>query len=1857
MKQRKIRPARAIAIVLWVFVFWAIPVCLHALEDPPYDPAILPPDTINPPLPQMQPAPFANSGALVLRFPIPVPPGRRAMAPELGLTYRSGSGNGILGVGWQLTLGAIRRQTKDGLDYRGERFEHDAEELVPRTDWGRGFYGAKREGAFRKYRFLAERQGWEATDREGRIYHFGRSAEARMENEFGVLVWFLEKVEDANGNWYRIRYNRHTGQVYPAEILYTGHARLGPAHRVEFLYGARPDTIESYESRTPVVTARRLEAVRTTAAGQPARLFQFLYETGRSGRSRLKEIRAEPLPPVRFFYQEGGDGTFRVSAKSATEGSNAAGFVFFGAADGDGYPDLFKFDARGFVPYVQVYLSDGAGGFRGKVRTQLEGDANTAGFLHVADFDGDGLADILKVQSRGLDGAVFFHRGTGNGTFARGVRSAFGGANDPGRILVGDLVGQDGRLELVRLTTRSGIVTVHRLLDSGRFDSGVASDLRAVLDTGRVFLVDADGDRREDLVRTGSSSLVTVHLSQGDGTFGPGIMTDLRNGPNNPGSLLVGDFNGDGLSDLLKVHPLSSRVSVHYSQGTGSFAPGIETDLGGPSIDAGRIRVADVNGDGRADILLDAFNADFVRCHLATHGGRFLPAVNSSLPGGSPLKGFLAASNMDGAGGADLTLRDSYGGLTTLLGEPEVPDLLSGVENGFGGTSRFRYRPSSEADNRYLPFPVETIAAIETRDGNGNSSVHEYEFSGGWYDREQAEFRGFARVEEYRPDGSFSEAEYHQDEYLAGKEMHVLKRGPSAALLSRTTFAWLAEPLFGDARFVRLAAKREEQFFNPTVVSRTDYDHSRLHGGLMELRRSGTGAEETITTYTHRNLGLWNWKVEREALSGANRLPLRQTRYAYDTRGNLILKERINESGISPEERLSYDPFGNVVEKIDGRGNPTRYEYDAPTASFPMRILLPKTNDTEHVWKIPRFDYRIGKASIVEDENGNRTLYTYDAAGRLVRADYPDGGRTTLSYRQAPLPYRVRTSLYSGPGLPEVVEEDYDGLGRKIHSTRYGEKGRAIQSSWKYDALGRVVVLKGPCFADSKAPRTEETVYDPWDRPVEVRKTHGDHGFVTTHYRYAGSAATASDPDGSSHTRVLDHLGRIVRLIEHGDRGDLVTQFDYDAAGEVIRIVHPAGVETRFARDNLGNPLSVSDPDMGTWTYAYDENGNLVSQTDARGRVTQLDYDALNRLTARRSLASGETVRYEYDNAAVPNGIGRLASISAPHVSTFFDAWDEMGRLISETKLFRGDTRRYTTTRQFDAAGNLLALDYPLDFLRIRYTYHPGTNLLHRVLDQAGHEIAAFEDYNADGNAGYAYFGNGTETFRAHDPLSGVIKSIRVVSSLPLNGGNLLHLEYDYTPGGDIAAIRNPLSGITRFYTYDRLHRLIAERADPPIFVHPANILRLRYTYGDSFPFHGPQEIETNGRRELLEYDENGNVTRAPAVAGVGISAERRLAYDDQNRTTHVQQPGVSCRQSADAASCPDSLEFFYDGLNRRAVKRASSFLVQYIGPHFEIRDGEPLCHVFAKDLRLAAVSSKRIRYLHKDHLLSTVAVSDEQGAKVLSADYTPFGVLRSVSSSSWRYGYTDQEIDFAEGLYNFKARLYDAHLALFLSPDPYRSADLAKSFLFQREKASRLNFKGPSRLTFQNPLSSTQLSLNEAKSIGFNRFAYAHQNPINFSDIDGLWPEYIHNKIIRKFFERIINLQQIENVMSGSNFADKPFFQGPGYSHMHAMREPGETVEQSREKMQQYVSQKLDLYYQNIYEGNLEKAYFFLGMALHPIMDSTSPPHEGFQVWDGAGGIYSWQGVIHGVQELSISNERLRQTLDLLREVLNTEK
>ncbi len=76
-----------------------------------------------------------------------------------------------------------------------------------------------------------------------------------------------------------------------------------------------------------------------------------------------------------------------------------------------------------------------------------------------------------------------------------------------------------------------------------------------------------------------------------------------------------------------------------------------------------------------------------------------------------------------------------------------------------------------------------------------------------------------------------------------------------------------------------------------------------------------------------------------------------------------------------------------------------------------------------------------------------------------------------------------------------------------------------------------------------------------------------------------------------------------------------------DAIGNIV---------TTTNNDWLGRKTSESDADRGDWSYEYDDNDNLIRQTDAKAQVIVFTYDAHNRLT-KKDYPSGADVYYYLD--------------------------------------------------------------------------------------------------------------------------------------------------------------------------------------------------------------------------------------------------------------------------------------------------------------------------------------------------------------------------------------------------------------------------------------------------------------------------------------------------------------------------------------------------------------------------------------------------------------------------------------------------
>jgi RHS repeat-associated protein len=136
----------------------------------------------------------------------------------------------------------------------------------------------------------------------------------------------------------------------------------------------------------------------------------------------------------------------------------------------------------------------------------------------------------------------------------------------------------------------------------------------------------------------------------------------------------------------------------------------------------------------------------------------------------------------------------------------------------------------------------------------------------------------------------------------------------------------------------------------------------------------------------------------------------------------------------------------------------------------------------------------------------------------------------------------------------------------------------------------------------------------------------------------------------------------------------------------------------------------------------------------------------------------------------------------------------------------------------------------------------------------------------------------------------------------------------------------------------------------------------------------------------------------------------------------------------------------------------------------------------------------------------------------------------------------------------------------------------------------------------------------------GINTYTYVGGNPVSRSDWNGLWSTSVHHALIEGLIAiGGLDPTMVGSIQRGSDLADFLPNQLTD-SFVHAMRDSGrQTVEMQKRRACLFVKGKMDFF--NNYRSDpspriRQKAWEALGGAMHTVMDSTSPVHEGFQFW-----------------------------------------
>ena len=207
----------------------------------------------------------------------------------------------------------------------------------------------------------------------------------------------------------------------------------------------------------------------------------------------------------------------------------------------------------------------------------------------------------------------------------------------------------------------------------------------------------------------------------------------------------------------------------------------------------------------------------------------------------------------------------------------------------------------------------------------------------------------------------------------------------------------------------------------------------------------------------------------------------------------------------------------------------------------------------------------------------------------------------------------------------------------------------------------------------------------------------------TTRYEYDanGNLIRIIDPLGRATVQRYDAANRLVQqLLPSPVAGapQPAIAYGYDAQDRLNRVTDPRNLATQYTVDGLGNQTTLASPDSGVTTRTFDAAGHLASTKDARGQQTTIDHDALGRIT-HIAYASGTPTTFEYDSGSA-GAIGQLSKMTDESGQTSY-IYDNAGRLVSKNVAIgtggaqKSFTVGYTYGASGHANGKVVGITYP----------------------------------------------------------------------------------------------------------------------------------------------------------------------------------------------------------------------------------------------------------------------------------------------------------------------------------------------------------------------------------------------------------------------------------------------------------------------------------------------------------------------------------------------------------------------------------
>ena len=1425
-----------------------------------------------------------NMGQMRYGVSIKVPSGYPGMTPALALSYSSGAGGSVVGMGWSLAMPNIERTTARGLpdyDVDDEFAANGSDQLVRVSNGPEPVYRARFEKAFIRYKWHDRGDGsegyWTAEHPDGRISYYGATSDgtlvdsARVSGITGTFRYHLVETVDPYGHKLVYDYSLFGGNVTLLQHIGWVFDDGQPVYEASFQYSDRSDLLSDCKAGFNELLSKRLDRINVLAHGTRIRYYALTYEDYASsgGFSRLTAVQmygkdGNPYPVHETFSYSQGlgaqcDGSDCQKPYMTSMGSIGGGLGAGKAAlidlNGDALPDIVDASQPGAHRiHLNQLAADGshsfAAPFDSAVGTQASHGLGGSAYVQVLDADGDGRTDMLNVQT----GQIL--KNLGDGDWDAQVVSLWDSNNIP--------------------FSEAEMATMH--------------------------FIDYDNDKRIDLIRSqgsGLTNITTVYRNTESGAFvvdtnvediGAGFDTD---------KIELNDMNGDGLLDAVQVSLSEVRFWLNLGKGRWDAQATIPNVSFTDIAQATRAELEDLNGDALADLVLVEGNE--IKYWLNRNGASFDPVqtvVSANVDGELPVRDATTVvlfADMNGNGSSDVVWIDATGNVNYLELFPVRPNLMSKIENGLGKISTITYGTSvmdmardkelGEPWSHALPSPMMVVERYD--EWNALTDIHEttdYLYHEGFYDGLEKQFRGFIRVEQLEPGDSTSEEGHLYEVYDVGVD-DPYRNG------------------------LLLSSEIQGEAGRSLQMSQITYDDCDLNG-----------VPATGLTFDVRHICKTSELVEHREGRPASEWMTTETRYTYDGYGNVSLESKLGVTQVGGGACQACTESGYT-------GTPCGPQCLGDEAYIRSEYIQPESNDDRWLLRLLVHQQGFGESTAQGEPASNfysETSQYYDGEAftglPLGQATHGTVTRVVVRKDSSDETYEPTRNRVDEHGN---VVESLDPLGSSGSDTH--------RRLWTMDALGLDVIrsevllrddlgpyrlqrdmVYDPLFrkaieasnwvlmrngADASERSVLQWTYDEFARVNSATKPEESAGFTTEEYSWtlgnpfsSARIQSRSQAGGSldfEQVQCFDGLGRKYQeRIKIAPGQYKVTGYTiFDTKGEEIKEFQPY-------RSTSGQCDLIPPDDVDSITNYFDALGRVTQQTlpdvdqdDGEETFTRTEFRPLSEIHYDLEDTFQQGPHHDTPTTSFSNGNGQtirrtlsLTASGAPLTYSF--SWDPLGNVSAVT-----DPEGNKRAQRFDTRGNCLESDDP-DRGVTHYAYDDAGNMVRREDARGVVTLSTYDGYNrkiaewdqadeAGSKIEYRFDSPGDCPTDLCSNVSGRLVS----SSYPLSAGTRGEDRSGYSPNGKTTYASRFIDG--QLYEirsqYDNLDRLTSE-------ILPTG-LQIDYH------LNGEGKVQSiPGYINSISYAPRGGISEMDLDNGVTVS----YGYDRQMRLAEIQAIGPS---------------------------------------------------------------------------------------------------------------------------------------------------------------------------------------------------------------------------------------------------------------------------------------------------------------------------------------------------------------------------